>query len=460
MSSKKTKEPGNLNFGKFLAWVSRDASRVIQIVVLGTITVYATSALHMNAALVGTILMISKIFDGITDLIAGYIVDNTKSKLGKGRPYELFIVGLWFCTWLCFSVPEGFSTVVKCAWIFIAYSLAQSVCLTFLNANSTVYMVRSFKYEKDYVTLSSIGGLVTVVGVIVFNIVFPQLEAKIMYEAAGWSKLIATLAIPLTIIGLMRFIFVKEEVDVDSVTGESGRVTLQQMLTVIKSNKYIWIVSLIYLVAALFSSLNAITYYSIVVFGDTAMSGTLSIFSIVPMLTMIFYPALMKKISVKQLIMFTLIFNIPGGILFCLAYDNFMMLAIATICTGIATLPLNYMGNLMVIECATYNEYCGLQRMEGTLNSITGFANKIGGALATFLCGIMLGISGYDGTLGTGEAASAKTMITFMTGGMPIIMTIILIIALSFYTLDKHKTEYEAVIEERRAARRNKETQS
>ena len=109
----------------------------------------------------------------------------------------------------------------------------------------------------------------------------------------------------------MRFVFIKEVVDVDAAVGGGDRVTLKDMLTVIKSNKYIWIVSLIYLFAALFSSIGAITYYCIVTFGDTAMAGTLSIFNIIPMVTMAFYPLLMKKLSVKQLIMIMLLFNIP-----------------------------------------------------------------------------------------------------------------------------------------------------
>lgn len=451
-TEKRKKEPGDLTLGKFFAWISRDVSRVIQIVAIGAITVYATSALHMNAALVGTLLMVTKLIDGVTDLVAGYIVDNTKSKWGKGRPYELFVLGLWFFTWLCFSVPESFSTVVKCIWIVIAYTAAQSICLTFLNANATVYMVRAFKKEKDYVTLASFGGMVTIVGVIIFNIVFPMLEAKIMYDASGWSRLMAMLAVPLTVLGIMRFVFVKETVDVDAAVGGDGHVSLKEMLTVIRSNKYIWIVSLIYFFAALFSGMGAITYYCIVTFGDTTMAGVLSIFSIIPMITMAFYPLLMRKLSVKKLIMIMLLFNVPGGILYYMAGGNIGLLAIATAMTGIASLPLNYMGNLMVIECATYNEYCGLQRMEGTLNSITGFANKIGGAFATFLAGVLLSAGGYDGSLGLGEADSAKAMINFMTGGMPIVMTVVLIVALSFYTLDKHKAEYEAVVEKRRAA--------
>lgn len=455
---KKVREPGTLTGGKFFAWVARDMSRNIQTVAMGALTVYGTSALHMNAALLGTLLMGTKIFDGFTDLIAGYFVDNTKTKWGKGRPYEFFMLGLWFFTWLCFSVPEQASTVVKCIWIVLAYSLAQSVCYTFLNTNGTAYMVRAFKKESDYVKLSSLGGLVAIVGVIVFNIVFPILEAKIMYNASGWSKLFAALAIPLTIIGMLRFFFVKEEVDVDSVVQGEGqeRVTIKDMLTVLKANKYIWIVALVLLASNLFTSLGATTYLCIVTFGDTSMASVLSFFSIVPMLTMALYPKILKKLSVKQLIMVSLLLTIPACPLFYIAGTSIPLLAIAAILSNMALMPLSMMSSLLIVECAMYNEYRGLQRMEGTLNSITGFFTKIGQALASFVAGILLSISGYVGTLGVNEAASAKSMILFMSGGLPVVMTIILIIALRFYTLDKHKAEYEAVIEERRAAAENK----
>lgn len=435
--------------GKFFAWVSRDVSRVIQVVVIGYISIYATSALHMNAALVGTLLMVSRIVDGITDLIAGYIVDNTKSRLGKGRPYELFIIGLWFFTWLCFSVPGEASVAVKSIWIVLAYTVAQSICLTFLNANGTVYMVRAFANKNHYVTLSSIGGLITMIGIIIFNIIFPQLTAKVQYDAAGWSRLMLFLAVPMTIIGLMRFLFVKETVNVDASVG-TGHITLKDILTVCKKNKYIWIVALIYFFAALFTGMNASSYYCTVMYGDTSMAGILSVFSVVAVVTMVFYPLLMKKLTVKQLIMVSLIFNLPAGVLFFAAKGNLAMLAVATAIGGIASLPLSYMANLMIIDCATYNEYVGLQRMEGTLNAVTGFANKIGSAVAVFVVGILLSVAGYDGTLGVNEPASAKAMITFLVGGIPVITSVVLWIALSFYKLDKDLPEYTRVVEERR----------
>lgn len=448
---KKPYEPGDMTFGKFLAWVIRDVPRVIQVVVSGFIVIYATSALGMDALLVGTILMVSKIFDGVTDLIAGYIVDNTKTKMGKGRPYEFFMLGLWVCTWLCFAVPPQFSNTMKCVWLFVAYTFANSICATFINANATAYMVRAFRKQEDYVKLTSFGGIITIGGVIIFNVVFPMLTAKVMYEPAGWSKLLFILAIPMSILGMMRFIFVKEEVDVDAAVG-SDRVKLSDILKVLKTNKYIWIVSLVTLCGALFSGLGALNYLCIVTFGDTSMAGVLSIFNILAMITMVFYPMLLKKMTIKQLICFTLLFNIPGGICYYIAGTSVPLLAVAGVCCGIASLPLNYMSGLLVIDCAMYNEYKGLGRMEGTLGAVNGFANKIGGALASFIAGAILSLGGYVGTAGANQTPGAVAMVKFLAGGMPVVMTVVLIIAFMFYNLDKHKAEYEAVVMERREA--------
>ncbi|MCD8069317.1 MAG: hypothetical protein LUE87_10640 [Lachnospiraceae bacterium] len=68
------------------------------------------------------------------------------------------------------------------------------------------------------VKLSSWGGLLSVALVVIFNVSFPMLYAKVIDDAAGWSRLILMLAVPLCIIGFLRFFFIKEVYDVDAHT--------------------------------------------------------------------------------------------------------------------------------------------------------------------------------------------------------------------------------------------------
>ena len=98
--SKKQKihNPNNVGIFKSITFSSRSASNAVAAVVMGYLTFYCTDMLSMPASLVGTLLLATKIFDGFTDLVAGFIVDKTHTKLGKARPYEIAIVGVWLST--------------------------------------------------------------------------------------------------------------------------------------------------------------------------------------------------------------------------------------------------------------------------------------------------------------------------------------------------------------------------
>lgn len=449
---KKQRDPNKVGAGRMFAWNARAASTGIQMLMAGYLLIYCTNALGMDAKLVGTLLMFCKLADGVTDLFAGYIVDRTNTKWGKGRPYEWCIIGLWLCTWLMFTVPTSAALPVKCIWIIISYTLAQSVFYTFLNANGTVYMVRAFNNEQVYVKLSSIGGIIVTLMVVVFNVIFPIFEAKVINDAAGWSKMIACFAIPLAVIGMMRFIFIKEDQHVDS--GQTEAVRVKDILTLLKSNKYIYIVSAAAFVAAVLGNLGVSQYYFMYIVGNLEISGVLSAISVLAMPTMLLYPVLLKKMSIPRMIQIFQVFYLIAGVLNWIAGSNLTLLVIAAIFAGIANLPNAYMSGILIVDCADYNEWQGRQRMEGTLGCLVGFANKIGSAFATFLLGAMLSVSGFDGTLAV-QPDTAIGMIRFLFALMPVIFSAIIAIVFGFWKMDKIKPQMLKEIEERRAEKIN-----
>ncbi len=87
----------HIPFWKMLAWNSRTISQGIGLMAIGFLQIYCTDTLKMNPALVGGLLVGSRLVDGFTDLLAGYVVDRTNTKWGRGRPYELCIAAMWFC---------------------------------------------------------------------------------------------------------------------------------------------------------------------------------------------------------------------------------------------------------------------------------------------------------------------------------------------------------------------------
>lgn len=437
---KKAKNPKAVGFGRMMAWQLREVSAGIALMAIGYITLYCTDTLGMAPALVGTLLMASKILDGFTDIIAGYIVDRTNTKIGRGRPYELCIIGLWVCTWLMFSASPAWSTVIKCVWIFCAYALVNSVFYTLLSANKNVYMVRAFKYNEQYVALNTYGGIIAMLGVVVFNVVMPGMVEKFSTSASGWSRLMLFLAIPMIIIGLLRFIFIPEKYDVDvkSDDGKTQRATFGDVKKVLGHNPYIYIVGLIMLVANFVTNMGVGQYYFRYIVGDLTMLGLISGIQILGVPVVIAFPALIKKFSIKAVIMIGCICNILGHLLVFFAGANIPLLAVAAVLYGIGGVPISMLGNLLIVECADFNEWKGMQRMEGTLGSITGFATKLGSALGTFVLGVLLSVSGYiSSDAVVTQPGSALFMIRSLNSFIPAGLWLVVLLSLTLYKLDK-----------------------
>ena len=444
-----TKEKG-VPFGKLMAWSLRPASTGVAMMIMGYLTVFAVNTMKLPAALVGTLLLVSKIIDGVTDLFAGYIVDNTKSKWGKGRPYEWCIVGLWASTLLMFCVPAAATTTVKAIWVLIMYLFANSIFFTFLNANNTVYMVRAFSTEKQYVSISTYGGVVPMLVVAAFNIVFPTLMGTMATSQAGWIKLVAIFAIPLTVLGMLRFFVVKETNDVD-VKAAGEKVKFSDIAELLKKNPYIYIIALAGLTMNLITNMGVNVFYFTDIVGNVGLMGLLAATQFIILPLMFIFPQILKKISVMKLVRIGLIVTICGYVINFFAGANTILLIIGNLLFGAGVVPISMLAQLLIIECADYNEYIGIRRLEGSLGAVNGFATKVGAGLGAGLLGILIGMAGYDGNLAV-QPDSAITMIRLLYSLIPAALYLLVYIVCRFYKLDKMAPEIKAANEASRAA--------
>ena len=288
----KEQDPNKVPFGKLLAWNTRPIALGSITIIIGYFSIYCTDTLGMNPALVGTLLMASKILDGFTDLIAGYFVDNTKTKWGKARPYEICIILAWLGTVLLFSARTEWSTVAKSIWIFTMYTLVFSIFSTFLNAAESPYIIRAFGTKEAVTKVSAIGGIIITMGCMIIGITFPIMMGNLATSDRGWTKLMLIYAIPLTLIGILRFIFVKEKYTDEDVN--SPRVTLKEMFTMLRSNPYTWCMAGVNGVTQFIAGLGAVTYYFTWIVGDISKLSMLQLFR-----RLIFCPA--KNIRIPKL---------------------------------------------------------------------------------------------------------------------------------------------------------------
>lgn len=448
MARNKGKDPNKLGFGRLMAFKSSDiVAAWINLIMLNYLSIYASDTLGVNLLTVSTLLLASKAVDAVTDMVAGVIVDNTHTKLGKGRPYELSIIGMTICTILLFAGNPAWSNVVKCVWIFCMYTLTFSIFATLRNAAMNPYTIRTFSNNPVLLKkVSSYGGIITMAGSIVMSTLFPILMAKMATSAAGWTRMVAIIMIPATVIGLGRFIFCKEDPAVDSESKQEP-IRLKELGELLRRNKYVWLYGLIMLCYNIITNLAVGAYYFKWIVGNIGVQGLLSVVSFVLVPVMLVFPVIMKKMGSMGKMIFT--FSIIGVAGYGIAFFSGSWLPGVFggyVLGQIATLPIAYYGVLFIMNICTYNEMLGMPRMDGSSAIPGNFAAKLGGALGAWITGVLLSLAGYISAEGvTEQPAGALMMIRIDFAIVPAILVLIIgLCCLAFSKLEKQAAEFEA----------------
>lgn len=449
----KKKDPNHLGFGRLMAWKSSDISQAwVSMLMLNFLSIYASDILGVNIGIVGSILMFSKICDGITDLFAGWLVDNTHTKWGKGRPYELCIIGMTLCTIGMFAASPAWSMTFKCIWIFCMYTLTFSVFSTLRGAANVPYTIRHFSNNQVLIAkMSGVGGIVVMVAAMFMNIVFPALVSKYASSATGWTLAVMMVMIPATLLGILRFVFCKEDSSVDEGKTQET-IKVKEILLMFKKNKYVWLYAIIMLCFNILTNLAVGSYFFKWVIGDMGIMGITSIFSIVLLPLMIAFPKIMEKLGgLSKMVACFCIISIVGYIICFVSGSYLPGVLVGFLLAQFATLPLTYYGILFIMNICTYNEMIGLSRMDGSSGILAGFMSKIGAAMGSWITGILLMLAGYVSAEGvTSQPASAILMIRIDYALVPAMMfVIILVCCASFSKLEKKVQVWEMEKKER-----------
>ena len=409
-----TPKEDRLPFFKFLAWKSSDVASAAAFLIVNTyLSMFCTDFLGMDPAVVGIILLVSNIIDFFTDFIGAIIVDNTNTKWGRGRPYELSIIGVTLCTIALFATPNSWSDIVKILWVFFVYTFEFGVFNTLRVASGPVYTIRAWNGNRKLIgKMSSYGGLVTTIGSMVVSLSFPRLMATIATTAEGWAGLVAIYMVPLTLIATLRFLICKEDPSIDA--GKQEKIDVKTIFAMLKKNRYAWFYTGIIFLFNTITSLGTASYYWKYIVGDTSMMGIVSIMGTLMLPLMLLFPVFLKKFSAAQIIGASTVISAIGYVMNFFANDSITMLLIAGALSAFAMLPISYLGMLIVLDLSTYNKSLGLPRMEASVNAIcNGFGQQLGQGVGGALTGILLSAAGY--VAGAGDSITAQSEGVIMT---------------------------------------------
>lgn len=418
--------------------------------------VYYTNVLGVPALVGSTVMAISKIFDGISDLIMGRIVDRTKSRFGKARPWILrMCIPLAVCNVLLYSVPAGLAGSAQIAYIFLSYNLVSTVFYTAVNVPySTLQgLMTTNQYERGL--LGNFRMLLATAGTMTVNTVVIKLCTFFgggdPYTQKGWTLSVAALMVVFVILNLITFFFCKERVTdtVEVGEGEKGPSVIACFKSLV-TNKY-WVIMVVFLFCLYFmmsTFYGGAAYYAQYVLGDLDLYITISNpLSTAQLVTMFLTPFLMKKIGKRYTALAGMVMATAAFVLTALAGTNVTMVVLCNILKG-AAFGCGAAAMFGLLQDAiTYGSWLtGVQAM-GMGNAASSFCMKVGSGLGTAALGWILSAGNFDKDP-TGAASLAA--ITFGYVWVPAIACGIAIVCMLLFDLDKH---YENAVTDLAAGR-------
>lgn len=418
------------------AWASRSISVAISVILMMQVTYYSTEVLGLGSGVVGVILLVSKLFDGITDLLVGFAIDRTDTKLGKARPYELFIIPLWILIILLFSTPN-FGETGKIIYVFIMYTLIFSVCSTFLMASETVYLGRAVQDGTTRGKLLSISGVLTMLFSAAVSIMLPSLMATLGTQPGGWTKISLILGIPMMLMGIIRFVTIKEKRTIDTETKEE-KISIKKGISILKQNKYIFILSLIILGANLVQNIVSVAgiYYFTYVIGNLSLLGVVGLVGLAAPFVLLLFPVAIRTIGAVGFVRIGLILATIANILRFIFPTNLPVVYLTVMISGIGASTITMMNSYFILQCIDYGEQKTGIRVEGLPTSVTNFAAKIGQGIAAVSVGFVMALGGYIGSQAE-QSASAIFSIRSLYSLIPAVICMLMLIALHFYDIEK-----------------------
>lgn len=410
---------------------------------------YLTESIGMNLGVVSTLMALSKLLDALTDLLFGTIIDNTRTKMGRARPWMIFgYIGCSIMLVAIFMVPENWSENTQYLYFFITYTLLNAVFFTANNIAYSALTALITKNSSERVQLGSVRFMFAVATSLIIQVATIEFVEFLGGGSIGWKKVAIIYAliglVSNTISGLSVKELPEEELDVAKTQKQQilkEKYTLVQSIKLLICNKYYVMVCGIYFLSQLNqSAMNMGIYFMKYILGDEGLLGRFSLAMNVPMiLGLIVTPLLVKRLNAMyKLNIYGYIIAIVGRLGVVLsAYGNNIFLML--LCTGIASLgisPLQGDLNALIASCSEYTFLTKGKRIDGTMYSCSSFGIKVGGSIGTALSGCLMSYAGFVENAAT-QTPLTLSMLELLYLWAPVIFNVAIVIILGNLTVEK-----------------------
>ena len=437
---------------KYLKWYNKVgygsgdiAGNVVYAFLTAFVMIYLTDTIGLNSGIVGTLIMVSKLLDGVSDIFFGSMIDRTKSKMGKARPWMFYgFFGCAITLFGVFAIPTNIGKTAQYAWFFIAYTLLNAV---FYTANNVAYAALTSlvtKNSKERVEMGSFRFMFSFgTNMLIQAFTFNAVEA-LGGGAAGWRAIAIIYCIIGIVTNTLSCFSVKELSEEELREGEDvqeeNKLSFIDTLKLLVSNKYFLMICGVFILLQLRAAMVGVgTYYMTYVLFNQKLFGVFSWAINIPLiLVLTITPTLVAKAGgLYKVNKYSYIFATVCrlGIVFAGYIGSVPLMLVFTVLTSLGEGPWQGDFGAVIANCSEHTYLKTGKRIDGSMFSCTSFGTKLGGGIGVALSGWLLDISGYVNNAEV-QSASCISMMNVMYLWLPFVFDLIVTIILSFMNID------------------------
>ena len=417
--------------------------------------IFYTDVFGLPAAVVGTMFLITRIWDSAFDPIVGVVADRTHSRWGKFRPYLLWLaVPFGIIGILTFVTPDWRPTG-KLIYAYVTYSLMMMIYSAINVPYASLLGVMS-PNPKERNTLSTYRMTFAYIGSFIALLLFMPLvnffsgnSKELADQQTGWTMAVVVIAILCIVLFFGCFAWTKERVKPIKETQNPLKEDLKDLF----KNKPWWILLGAGVAALVFNSIRdgATVYYfkyfvveedyaTVSFFGMSfVLSGLyLALGQAANIIGVIAAAPVSNRIGKRNTYMWAMIIaTVLSVIFYWFDKDDliwmFVFQALISVCAG-SIFPLLWS---MYADCADYSELKTGNRATGLIFSSSSMSQKFGWAIGTAVTGWLLGFFGFQANAVQSEEAISgiKMFLSFL----PAVGTILSVVFISMYPLTENK---------------------
>lgn len=444
----KTKFPERFSYG-----LGDVACNVVFALTTSLLIYFYINVAGVSAVMVGSIMAVSRVFDGISDVLIGTLVDRTHSKHGKSRAWILWMmIPYGISAILLFCVPPA-SVMVKAVYIFVTYNFCTTVVYTALNLPYATLATLMTRDTDDRAIINLFRTGMSALGNMIITAVTFPLVTLLGDTQMAWIEVSVFYAVISIAMLFICFRNCHERVHIATKSKSGGDLPLLTGLRLVVTNKYFIMFFMLALFLALYEAVTGAcnAYYAQYVLGNRDYLGALGSFESMPqIITVLVLAPFILKLGKRNVALIGSAVAVIGMVTMLFAPTNLYVALFGCVMRGIGKGCFRGVKYSMLADVIEYGYWKTGTRVQGLIVSATTAGQKFGSGATVAVVGLLLEMAGFVGE--DVIPASASTMITNIYIWGNILAWGLIGITLIFYKLDKIYPQIMQDLKEREAA--------